>query len=341
MIVFSESFMEQSEGFTKLPVETRQNESAFKPNQEAPRVEVDQTVIARGEAGARSEIRRFIAGILNNNPSTLPNLGQSILARPKVSALEKVGNIFRDQRLSTITRPIVESLGVAVGLDVIAVGLGLSQVADVAIPLATAYAIGRLVNLTNRAGLNLGEQLTLWRQSSLLTHQTPVGLVEFGEQVGSLHLVRLGKIAKMPSRDRMVRLPLEGLRGLEELRKKIAQKDPRVVGMRIFEATSHLVAQNPDLFEKLGFKLEPAKSSNLRAFLTTLSSKAVLMPIFGFVQLFQGRGLRGFYEANSIRIGNARTAWITPEDLVSHGQELQAEIQRFQRVADKLGFSKN
>lgn len=300
-----------------------------------PAVETNE-VVARTEASRTSEIRRFIAGSRPAQAPRPPIPEQPVITRPMIPTFEKIGNILKDQRIHVITQSAAEWFAMGIGLEVLAAALRLSQLGNLAIPIATVYGVGRFVHLAITAGLALGEQLTLRRQSSLSNHKTPMREVRFGEQVGSLHLVRLGEMAKMSARDRKIKLPLEGIKGLQILREKIIQKDPKVAEMQVFEATSYLVAQNSDLFERLGFKLEPAKSSKTRAFAATFLSKVGLIPIFGITQLFQGKGFRGFFEANSIRIGNARTAWITSEELVNHGSQIQLEIQRFQRVIDRL-----
>ncbi|MBI4035582.1 hypothetical protein HY383_01410 [Candidatus Daviesbacteria bacterium] len=318
------------EGLLRRPIETRQGLQSEQASAIEP--------IARTEASRKSEIRRFLARIRPNQTAGSATLEQPLFARPELSVFNRAANMATDGRITLAARVAGEWALAYLILQVASVLLASPLLGQLSIPITSALGAFRLINLSaSRTGLDLNNQLSLLKKTALLPwgYQTPVGKITFGEQVGCLHLSKFGEIAKLSTDERATQLPLEAIKGLEVLREKVSKQNPDVAKIRVFEANSHLVAQNSIIFERLGFKLEPNNKSRLKAVLTTptnIINKALFIAMFGANRFFRGSGIAGFGEANSIIKKRPRKAWITAEDLVNQGPQ----IQRLQRMIVQL-----
>lgn len=172
--------------------------------------------------------------------------------------------------------------------------------------------------------------VTSWRPK-----HTPVGDINFGEVHGEFHTAKnIGKMSDLSIRQRTIALAADGLDALLKLTTAIKQKNPRVVNIKAYKATSHLIAQYPELFQRVGFVIENKKPTMLDNLQAT-ATKGVFALAWGPRQLLKKRGLGGFGDAFRLLTGKRATAWITPQTLVEHKDKIEEELQRFQKLAER------
>lgn len=255
------------------------------------------------------------------------------------SFTKKVGNFFADTRLRAMAGTVTKSWGLVLGADIAATVLGHpGWLLYAATPILT-YTVYEAYKAVLGGGIKLGQYTSLFKEYSTNPKVTPAGTVRSGELVGSVHLVNsLGKMSDLSARERALAVPLDGLRGLDKLREKFEENSKDVRGIVAIKASSHLVAQNRELFENLGFALQEQSRNEKNGMGNKITGKMIILPVWGIRQLFRERSLRGFREANRVRLGESQTAWITPQALCSPRSRdaLHRNIQRIEPMLEKL-----
>jgi len=255
------------------------------------------------------------------------------------SMLQKIKNVFKDYRMQLFAKTLLKGMVLVSLLESAAFFTHLTSLSQFVLPLSLLYITYEAFNSVYNKGLILGPFTNLHKEVAFSKIETPLGMVRSGEVVGSIHLGRsLGKMSDMSLRERAVKVPLDGLLGLQKLGQKFEQGSSDVADVTAVRARSHLVAQNSELFKNLGFSLEEQSEFQKDSLTRDISAKMIVAPVWGIRQLLKGRGLRGFKQANALQFGKSQTAWILPSQLIDpkNKEALNWHIQRFQQVAAKL-----
>ncbi len=299
-------------------------------NPEQSHVEIQKIGANLREQQASKETAKAQPHLVSTRVSTT-----TYVSERKPSFAKRVSNIFVDTRLLALAGTAAKSWGAVIGADIIASVIGHPQwsvYAAIPILVYTGYEAGRAVF---GGGIQLGQFTNLFKEYAVKSKVTPVGTVRSGEMVGSVHLMNsIGKMSDLSSRERALAVPLDGLKGLAKLGEKFEQNSKEVKDIVVIRAASHLVAQNRELFEDLGFTLQDQSDSEKNSTSNKIAGKILIPPIWGIRQLFRERSLRGFREANQIRLGETQTAWITPQQLYSPQTKsaIERNIQRVEPV---------
>lgn len=186
-----------------------------------------------------------------------------------------------------------------------------------------------------KKGHALGEFTHYFPKAVLFGKNTPVGRLNFGEVWAELHMSsNLGKMSDLSFKQRVPTLALDGLTSLQTLANLIEQKNPKIAKIKAFKAHSHLVGQYPELYKRLGFTVEEKPPGFLDK-VAGVFSKGIFAFVWGPRQLLHG-SFRGFREAFNLKTGKRATAWITPQALVEHKDQIEEELQRFQKLAGRV-----
>lgn len=262
-----------------------------------------------------------------------------LVSDKRPSFTQRAGNIFVDTRLRALTSTVAKTWGIVLATDIVASAIGYPHLATYAVLPILAYTLYETGKAVFGGGIKLGQFTNLFREYNTQDRHTPVGTIHSGDLVGSIHLMNsIGRMSDMSTRERALAVPLDGLRGLDKLRGKFEQNSNEVKDLVAIKASSHLVAQNRDLFTGLGFSLKEQSPLEKSGTANKVAGKIMILPIWGIRQLFRERSLRGFREANSIRLGETQTAWITPQTLLLPETKIAIDknIQRIEPVLQRL-----
>lgn len=256
---------------------------------------------------------------------------------PSVS--RKIRNFFTDSRLRALVGTVAKTWGIVLGTDLITSIAGYPELALYATIPVALYGLYRTWTSVMGGGIKLGLFTNLFKEYAVKPEVTSIGIVRPGEFVGSIHLFNnAGKMSDMSARERALAVPLDGLKGLVKLGEKFEQNSKNVRDVVVLKVRSHLVAQNRKLFEELGFTLQDQSQAEKNSSANIIAGKILIPSIWGIRQLFRERSLRGFREANQIRLGEIQTAWITPQQLCSPQTKtaLTEKIQEIEPVLNRV-----
>lgn len=334
--------MESSE-YGEIPKESEQSKKLPKSSPEAS---PESLVVVSNEASVNEEARKEqlrasleqaereskIQNLLKGSQDVTPKTIQP-------SLVQRLKNVSKDTRLQSFAKMIGGSIGIMAATATVSAISGISAIDHLIMPLAYGFIIYEGWKYMFNSGVRLGEYSSLHREVQFKNIDTPTGQIHRGETIGTIHLMRsMGKMSDLSVRERAVVLPLDGLRGLLSLSDKFKNDSKDVAGITAIKASSHLVAQNQELFTELGFTLQEQSRNEKEGRVNNVVGKFLITPFWGIRQLFRGNGLRGFREANVIRLGETQAAWITPGGLTSAKTRdaIQKQIDRINPVAQKM-----
>ena len=212
----------------------------------------------------------------------LPNLNTPI-SETRPSLVQKTKNVLKDTRIQGLTRVVGGSVGVMAATSIASVLSGVSAIDHLTMPLAYGFIVFESYRSLLNGGVRLGEYSNLHREVQFKPTITPIGKVRGGEMIGTIHLMRsMGKMSDLSARERAVALPLDGLKGLLSLSDKFKDGSKDVTGITALKASSHLVAQNGELFTELGFALQEQTKMEKTGRANDVAGKLVITPFWGY-----------------------------------------------------------
>lgn len=307
----------------------------------------ESLVVVNNEASVNEEARKEQLRVFleqakrerkNTNPKTISHNPSVSIPERQPSLVQRLQNVLKDTRLQNFAKMIGGSIGIMAATATVSAISGISAIDHLTMPLAYGFIIYEGWKFMFNSGVRLGEYSSLHREVQFKNIDTPIGRIHRGETIGTIHLMRsIGKMSDLSVRERAVVLPLDGLRGLLSLLDKFKSDSKDIAGITAIKASSHLVAQNRELFTELGFTLQEQSRNEKEGRVNNVVGK-LITPFWGIRQLLRGNGLRGFREANTIRLGETQAAWITPGGLTSvkTRDAIQKQIDRINPVAQKV-----
>lgn len=269
-------------------------------------------------------------------PPPIAPLATPTVEPPKYSLPEKFRNIVFN-RYNQIGLAFAAETAVFMPPYVLAkAAFGGSMLVEAAImPTLVALMFWTGQKILFKDVIPMGNFTSMFPVTSWWKKNTPVGNINLGEVYGEFHTGKnIGKMSDLSIRQRTIALAADGLDALAKLAIAIEQKNPRVANIKSYKATSHLIAQYPELFQRVGFVIENKKQTMLDNFEAT-TTKGIFSLVWGTRQLLAKRSLRGLREAFNLSTEKRATAWITPQALVEHKGQIIEELARFQKLAER------
>lgn len=268
---------------------------------------------------------------------TTPPLGPSAAVDKRANITTRVKNLFTDRRIVGMTQSLAEASGIVLGVNGIRIFAGLPEFTGELVLGGTVYMGWRMMSLLTKDQLKLGQFTRLDRKTAFLPKKTPDGIkIGIGEKYGEFHLdSNIFDMVDLTAEQRRVSVPQDAVRALKRITQKIEQHDLDLEGIKAFKAESALIGRYPHLFTRLGFVLEKEHNSPAKDIWGKIN-KAEITLAFGLRRLFNQGNLSGFGDAAEMTKGRPRTAWITPENLEKHKQDLDRIGRFLPEASDKL-----